>query len=315
MSTLLLIPVLTAAAILALAAAVYSLRFRNATIHDRLHRMVNADEALVTGNVAKSNDSIFDSAIPAWMQPLAALGWLLPTQVYSETLKWELAQAGYRHLEARRIFAGIRVLTTVTLSLATLLIGLSRGMPADQLLLVAVAATALGYLGPMMLVRARQSSRQMAITLSLPDALDLLVICVEAGQGLNAALMKVGKEIGYSSPALSEDLMIVNNEMRAGVSRTQALRNLSLRTGSDDVRSLVAVLIQSDRFGTSVAQALRIHSDSLRTKRRQRAEERARKAPIKLMFPLVFCIFPEMFVVLLAPGMIQLFHALSQSQQ
>jgi len=315
MSTLLLIPILTAFAILALAAAVYQLRYRNATINDRLQRMVSADEALVAGDASKVDDSIFTANIPAWMQPLAALGWLLPTQVYSDTLKWELAQAGYRHLESRRIFAGIRVLTTVSLALASLLIGLERHMRGDQLLLVAGTATALGYLGPMMWVRARQSKRQMDITLSLPDALDLLVICVEAGQGLNAALMKVGREITLSSPALSDDLMIVNNEMRAGVSRTQALRNLSLRTGSDDVRSLVAVMIQSDRFGTSVAQALRIHSDSLRTKRRQRAEERARKAPIKLLFPLVFCIFPEMFVVLLAPGMLQLFHALSQSQQ
>jgi tight adherence protein C len=314
MSTLLLIPVLTALAILALAAAVYQLRYRNATINERLHRMVNADEALM-GDVVQTDDSLFNTTIPVWMQPLAALGWLLPTQVYSETLRWELSQAGYRHLEARRMFAGVRVLTTVTLALATVLIGLERHMRPDELLLLAVTATALGYLAPMMFVRARQSSRQMEITLSLPDALDLLVICVEAGQGLNAALMKVGKEITFSSSALSEDLMIVNNEMRAGVSRPQALRNLSLRTGSDDVRSLVAVLVQSDRFGTSVAQALRIHAGSLRTKRRQRAEERARKAPIKLLFPLVFCIFPEMFVVLLAPGMLQLFHALSQSQQ
>jgi tight adherence protein C len=315
MSTLLLIPILAALAILALAAAVYQFRFRNATINDRLQRMVSADSALVAGDASKLDDTIFRADMPAWLQPLAALGWLLPTQVYSETLKWELAQAGYRHLESRRIFAGIRVLATVSLALAALLIGLERHMRGDQLLLAAGAATALGYLGPMMWVRARQSKRQMEITLSLPDALDLLVICVEAGQGLNAALMKVGKEINFSSPALSDDLMLVNNEMRAGVSRTQALRNLSLRTGSDDVRSLVAVMIQSDRFGTSVAQALRIHSDSLRTKRRQRAEERARKAPIKLLFPLVFCIFPEMFVVLLAPGMLQLFHALSQSQQ
>jgi tight adherence protein C len=315
MSTILLIPIFTAFAILALAAAVYQLRYRNAAINDRLHRMVNADEALVAGPATQGDDSIINGTIPVWMQPLAALGWLLPTQVYSETLRWELAQAGYRHLEARRIFAGMRVLSTVTLALATLLICMERHLRSDELLLLAVTATALGYMAPMMFVRSRQSSRQMEITLSLPDALDLLVICVEAGQGLNAALMKVGREITFSSPALSEDLTIVNNEMRTGMSRTQALRNLSLRTGSNDVRSLVAVMIQSDRFGTSVAQALRIHAGSLRTKRRQRAEERARKAPIKLLFPLVFCIFPEMFVVLLAPGMMQLFHALSQSQQ
>jgi tight adherence protein C len=312
--TILLIPVLTALAILAFAAALYQLRFRNVTINQRLHRMVNADEAILAGDMGQmGDDGLLNTTIPFWLQPLAFLGWLLPTQVYSETLKWELAQAGYRHLEARRLFTGARVLSTITLSLAVLLVGLQQRFRSDELLLVVLVATALGYLAPMMYLRARQGRRQMDITLSLPDALDLLVICVEAGQGLNAALMKVGKEITFSSPDLSEDLMIVNNEMRAGVSRTQALRNLSLRTGVDDVRSLVAVMIQSDRFGTSVAQALRIHAGSLRTKRRQRAEERARKAPIKLLFPLVFCIFPEMFVVLLAPGMLELFRALSQT--
>src|SRR5712672_1453507 len=223
MPTLLLIPILTALAILALAAAVYQLRYRNATINDRLHRMVSADAALLAGAAVPADDDIFTTNIPIWMQPLAALGWLLPTQVYSETLRWELAQAGYRHLEARRIFAGARVLVTVTLALTTVLLGLERHIRPDELLLLAVTATALGYMLPMMFVRARQSARQMEITLSLPDALDLLVICVEAGQGLNAALIKVGKEISLSSGALSEDLMIVNNEMRAGIARTQAL--------------------------------------------------------------------------------------------
>ncbi len=313
--TLLLIPVLTALAVLALAAALYQLRYRSVGISQRLHRMVDADEAVLMGDAAKlDDDGLVDTSIPFYFQPLAFLGFLLPTQVYSETLKWELAQAGYRHLEARRLFAGARVVSTIGLALAGILIAMVARLQPHELFLVVGVATAVGYIGPVMFLHARQSRRQTEITLSLPDALDLLVICVEAGQGLNAALMKVGKEIGINSPALSDDLMIVNNEMRAGVSRTQALRNLSLRTGVDDVRALVAVMIQSDRFGTSVAQALRIHAGSLRTRRRQRAEEKARKAPIKMLFPLVFCIFPEMFVVLLAPGMLELFRALSQSQ-
>jgi tight adherence protein C len=163
----------------------------------------------------------------------------------------------------------------------------------------------------MMIVRSRQTKRQQEITLALPDALDLLVICVEAGQGLNAALLKVGRETALQSGALSDELKTVNNEMRAGVTRIQALRNFSLRTGVDEVRALVAVMIQSDRFGTSIAQALRTHAESLRIRRRQRAEETARKAPVKLVFPLVFCIFPELLVVILAPGMLALFRALS----
>jgi tight adherence protein C len=134
---------------------------------------------------------------------------------------------------------------------------------------------------------------------------------VEAGQGLNAALLKVGKEYEMQAKALSEELKTMNNEMLAGETRTQALRNFAMRTGVDDVRALVAVMIQSDRFGTSIAQALRVHAKSLRTRRRQRAEESARKAPVKLVFPLVFCIFPELLVVILAPGMLQLYRALS----
>ncbi|HEX6791761.1 MAG TPA: type II secretion system F family protein [Candidatus Krumholzibacteria bacterium] len=310
--TLLLIPILTALTFLALAAAVYHLRFRNAT-GTRLRRMVNGNTAVATGD-AVAGDGFVDESIPALLRPIAFLGWLLPGQVYSETLKWELAQAGFRHLQARAIFAGIRVFSTATISMGTLFAVWPYRLDSLELAVAVGTAAFAGYFGPAIYLHARQSKRQEDITLSLPDALDLLVICVEAGQGLNAALIKVGKEMAFTSPALSEDLMIVNNEMRAGVSRTQALRNLSLRTGVDDVRSLVAVMIQSDRFGTSVAQALRIHSDSLRTRRRQRAEEKARKAPIKLLFPLVFCIFPELLVVILAPGMLQLFRALSDSQ-
>ena len=309
--TLILIPVLTLLTIVALAAAVYHLRYRN-TSSMRLQRLVRGGDG---AEATVIDEPLGNAFVPLPMRPIQFLGWLLPTHVYSETLKWELAQAGFRHLEARAIFAGLRVLCTAGAALGCLVLVLPFRLAPPELALLVGIATFVGYFAPMMFLRARQSSRQMEITLALPDALDLLVICVEAGQGLNAALIKVGKEMSFSSAALSEDLMIVNNEMRTGVSRTQALRNFSLRTGVDDVRALVAVMIQSDRFGTSVAHALRIHSDSLRTRRRQRAEERARKAPIKLLFPLVFCIFPELLVVILAPGMLQLFRALSQSAQ
>lgn len=309
--TLFIVPILTALAFLALAAAVYHLHYRRVS-SARLQRMVKAGEMVVVGDARRLDDGLIDTSVPLVLRPIAYLGFLLPLQGYSETLKLELAQAGFRHPDSRSTFAGARVLSTAVLALATTLVVWGMGLQSHELALLVGVAAAVGYNVPMMFVRARQARRQTEITLNLPDALDLLVICVEAGQGLNAALMKVGKETSFSSPALSEDLMIVNNEMRAGVSRTQALRNLSLRTGVDDVRSLVAVMIQSDRFGTSVAHALRIHSDSLRTRRRQRAEEKARKAPIKLLFPLVFCIFPALLVVLLAPGMLQLFRALSQ---
>jgi tight adherence protein C len=235
----------------------------------------------------------------------------MPTAIYSETLMWDLAQAGYRHIDARKVFSGARVLTTTVFGLGALLSTWSLRLQAQEILVLTLVGVGIGFFLPVAVVRYKQSKRQMEITLSLPDALDLLVICVEAGQGLNAAILKVAKEFEHQATALSGELRMVNNEMRAGITRTQALRHFAMRTGVDDVRSLVAVMIQSDRFGTSIAQALRIHASSLRTRRRQRAEETARKAPVKLVFPLVFCIFPELLVVILAPGMLQLFRALS----
>jgi tight adherence protein C len=147
--------------------------------------------------------------------------------------------------------------------------------------------------------------RQTKIRLSLPDGLDLMVICVEAGLGLDQALTRVSQEIAFAHPALSEELQLVTLETRAGRPRADALRNIALRTGVDDIRALVAVLVQTDRFGTSIAQALRVHSDSLRTERRQRAEEAAAKTTIKMVPVLVLCLFPAMFIVSLGPAAIQ----------
>lgn len=249
--------------------------------------------------------------LPAFWRGVGYLGVLLPNHLYSEVLRMELAQAGYHHVDGRRVFAGIRVLSTAILGLGNLVAAFQLGLQQNEILLVTGMALAAGYLGPQMILRWKQNKRREQIILTLPDALDLLVICVEAGQALNAAILNVGKEIRPSAPALSRELSLVNHEMRAGMTRSQALRNLALRTGVDDVRALVAVLVQSDRFGTSIAQALRIHAQSLRTRRRQRAEETARKAPVKLVFPLVFCIFPELMVVILAPGMLEMFRALA----
>jgi tight adherence protein C len=148
------------------------------------------------------------------------------------------------------------------------------------------------------------------ITDSLPDALDLLVVCVEAGLGLNAAFVKITEEFKLSSPALSEEFDIVNREMVAGKPRQEALRALADRTGVEDVQSLVAMLIQTEKLGTSLSQSLRIHSDSLRTRRRQRAEEAAAKTTIKLIFPLVFLMFPALFIVILGPGVLQIINVL-----
>jgi tight adherence protein C len=173
------------------------------------------------------------------------------------------------------------------------------------------AGAGLGYYLPRFGLKVKIRRRQEAIRLGLADALDLLVICVEAGLGLNQALARVAEEIMHACPPLSEELHLVNLEMRAGTSRPEALRHLSERTGVEDLQSLVAMLVQTDRFGTSIAQSLRVHSDTLRTKRRQRAEEAAAKTTIKLVFPLVLFIFPAMFVVILGPAILHILEQLS----
>jgi tight adherence protein C len=149
------------------------------------------------------------------------------------------------------------------------------------------------------------AARQRRIQLALADALDLLVVSVEAGLGLDQALQRVGDELAATHVDLADELRLVNLELRAGKARPEALRNLAERTGVDDLSSLVAVLVQTDKFGTSVAQSLRVHSDTLRTKRRQRAEETAAKTGVKMVFPLVFCIFPAIWVVTIGPAAIR----------
>jgi len=302
-----LIPILTALTLITAIAGVYQIQARSRRVSARLQRVVDVDAA--HPGVA---DELIGAALPVGLRLVTFFAWLMPGAIYSEPLQWDLAQAGFRHLDARKVFAGTRVLTTTIFGLGAALGTLYIKLPAQQVLVLTLVGAGIGFYLPVMVMRYKQSKRQFAITLALPDALDLLVICVEAGQGLNAAILKVAKECEFQSRALSDEFRLVNAEMRAGVSRMQALRNMALRTGVDDIRSLVAVMIQSDRFGTSIAQALRIHADSLRTRRRQRAEETARKAPVKLVFPLVFCIFPELLVVILAPGMLQLFRALSK---
>src|SRR6202166_3147417 len=173
-----------------------------------------------------------------------------------------------------------------------------------------ICVPALGFFVPRFFLKRMIKDRQQRITIALPDALDLTVICVEAGLALDQALMRVGKDLHHAHPDLSDEFHLVNLEMRAGKPRAEALRNLVDRTGVDDIKSLVGTLIQTDRFGTSVAQALRVHSDSLRTERRQRAEEQAAKTTIKMVIPLVvFILLPFLFVTI-GPALIQAYHSL-----
>jgi tight adherence protein C len=158
---------------------------------------------------------------------------------------------------------------------------------------------------PSMILARMAKRRQHRIRLGLPDALDLLVVSVEAGLGLDQALQRVSDELAFAHPELCDELKLINLELRAGTGRAEALHNLARRTALDDVSSLVTMLVQTDKFGTSVAQSLRVHSETLRTKRRQRAEESAAKTGAKMVFPLVICIFPAIWVVTLGPAVIK----------
>jgi tight adherence protein C len=215
-------------------------------------------------------------------------------------LKSRLVAAGYRGPEALPVFIGAR------LGCALLAFGLmSTPLITKPNILMALGGSALGYVLPGMMLARMAKKRQHTIRLSLADALDLLVVSVEAGLGLDQALQRVGEELAFAHKDLSDELRLVNLELRAGKARSDALRNLAERTGVDDLSSLTAMLIQTDKFGTSVAQSLRVHSDTLRTKRRQRAEEAAAKTGVKMVFPLVFCIFPAIWVVTIGPAAIK----------
>jgi tight adherence protein C len=219
----------------------------------------------------------------------------------SRTRAW-LVQAGLRHPRYVTIYYGLRALCAFV---AMFVMGMLTRFRLDKVLFVVMAA-ALGYFLPRFILKRRIRARQRRIQLALPDALDLALICVEAGLSLDQALQRVGQELKLVHPDLCDELRLMTLEVRAGKSRAEALRNFGLRINIDDVRALVAVLLQTDRFGTSIAQALRVHSDALRVERRQRAEEAAAKTTIKMVPVLVFFVFPPMFFVTLGPAIIEL---------
>jgi tight adherence protein C len=214
-------------------------------------------------------------------------------------LRLRLITAGFRSSEALIVFLGVRV----GVALAAFVLAMMPGLGSN--LLAGMAACGFGYVIPGVVLARLAKRRQHRIRLGLPDALDLLVVSVEAGLGLDQAIQRVGTELVVAHPDLCEELMLINLELRAGKARSEALHNLADRTGVDDIRALVTMLVQTDKFGTSVAQSLRVHSDTVRTKRRQRAEEAAAKTGVKMVFPLVLCIFPAIYVVTLAPAAIK----------
>lgn len=218
-----------------------------------------------------------------------------------------LIAAGFRSDVAPKIYYGLKVvLCAVALIVALLVRDSLTESPVLRVVLVVAAALA-GFFAPNMVLDHLVARRQEKLRLSLPDALDLMIVCMEAGLGLDQAILSTSRELEYTHPEISQELKLVNLEMRAGKRRLEALKNLADRTGEPEIRKLVATLIQADRFGTSIADSLRTHSDYLRVRRRQQAEERAAKVGVKLVFPIFFFILPAMLVVAAGPGLLQLF--------
>jgi tight adherence protein C len=251
----------------------------------------------------KRENAPFKERIEQALSPLSKAIPLSPAEA-NKSRAW-LMQAGYRESRYETIYFGLRVFGAL-LGLATVM--LASGFESPYLL---IGMPALGFLLPRFVLKRMIRERQRRVRVALADALDLTVICVEAGLSLDQAMSRVGQDLRYAHPDLSDEFYLVNLEMRAGKPRPEALRNLAERTGVDDIRALVGVLIQTDRFGTSVAQALRVHSDALRTERRQRAEEQAAKTTIKMIPSLVVFVLPSMFFVTLGPAVIGLVHTLA----
>jgi tight adherence protein C len=224
----------------------------------------------------------------------------------------QLISAGYRSGKAPVFFLGSKlVLGIVIVCLLVMIPAKVLGFPsASKLTFFYVLAAACGYYTPALWLRRAIAIRKDSLQRAIPDALDLMVVCVEAGLGLDQAIGRVGEEVKRAHPELSDELNILTLELRTGMSRQEALRNLAHRTDLDEVRNLVAMLVQTDRFGTSIGQALRVHADSMRTTRRLKAEELAAKLPVKLLLPLIFFIFPSMFMVVIGPACIKMIRVL-----
>jgi tight adherence protein C len=239
-------------------------------------------------------------------QTLASLGTIVSPKAPSSKSQLMLIRAGFRDPDVMRAINGIRILAPLAFLVIVFATRLYRPSPY----LIPFLAALIGYMLPEFWLVGRIRSRQHRLRLAVPDGLDLLVICVEAGLGLDHALLRVSQELQITHPELSEELQLVTAEMRLGKTRTDALRELARRTGLDDIKALVAMLVQTERFGTSIAQSLRVHSDDLRTKRRQRAEERAAKISVKMVPVLVFFIFPALMVVAGGPAIIAIMRQL-----
>jgi tight adherence protein C len=313
------LPFLAAVAVIALIYGVLDfLSRRNTRAEDRLARFNRAAmpsmmdiEPPSSGGLDNKMKDIIDrfSGLAKPLQP--------QSEFEQSKLRQRLAHAGFRSEKAVSIFLGIRMAALVVAFLGLVALASIYWPKSGNILdlfkgiggIYMAAVLAVGLYGPELALSMLVRSRQENIFLSLPDVLDLMVVCVESGLGLDAAMRKICEEMKEHAPAMVEELTIANFQLQMGRPKRDVLHDLGVRTGVDDVKSLAAILIQADRFGSSVAQALRIQSDSMRTRRKQLAEERAAKTAVKLIFPLVLFIFPGIFVVLGGPAVVKLSEA------
>ncbi len=280
-----------------------TLALRKTDIGERLRELKSADAPERPEILSKETES-------GWSQKVGEISAVMPMSPRAKTYYGRmLVQAGYRSPGAVAVFGGIKIILSVGL-FAVVTLGLYPVTGMKLALLGGIAGFIVGLLVPNVFLRHKLKNRKTAIFHSLPDVLDLMTVCVEAGLGLDAAIIRIVQDKLFSKNVLASEFLIVSQETRAGKPRAEALRDMGERTGVEDIRSLAALLIQTDKLGASLSRALRVHSDSLRTRRRQMAEEAAAKTSIKLIFPLATCIFPAMFVVLLGPAGIRIYSAI-----
>jgi len=276
-----------------LAALTYAFLPGKLSVASRLTRMLDTAAPVRESGFKERQEKLLKDA-------LASVGKVVSAKTASSQSQTMLFRAGFRRPEARLAIAGVRILLPMILVAGVYFSGLYRG----RAVVVFVGAVLLGYLVPDIWLARRVRARQHRLRAAIPDGLDLLVICVEAGLGLDQALLRVSQELHRAHREFSDELQLVSTEMRLGKTRADALRELGRRTGLEDIKGLVTMLIQTERFGTSVAQSLRVFSNDLRTKRRQRAEELAAKISIKMVPVLVLFIFPALMIVVLGPAIV-----------
>ena len=274
-----------------LGALIYAFGTGEVGVAGRLSRLLNP---AAPGRTAEFSEKQKDHVLTT----LASVGSVIAPKTVSSRSQLMLLRAGFRRSDVMAAINGARIVLPMIL----VVIAFATGVYRWHSVLVFSLAILLGYMTPEMWLLWRIRARQHRLRKAMPDALDLLVICVEAGLGLDQALLRVSEDLQITHPELSEELQLVNAEMRLGKGRTDALRELARRTGLDDIKAFVAMLVQTERFGTSIAQSLRVYSDDMRLKRRQRAEEAAAKVGVKMVPVLVFFIFPALIVVILGPA-------------